>query len=277
MSLQNLTFNLGGRIRYESLEGRDHIVVPTVMIVEGVLEGNSGPLMYPAAELAAAPQVWNHKPIVIGHPSEGTACLPHVLNNRKVGIILNTHWDAPKLRTEAWIDVKRCDGLDKSIIDKLQKLQKIEVSTGLYTENELSPGVWKGRKYAAIARNYRPDHLAILTNQVGACSIADGAGMLQLNSEDGTLSRRQINEALQLFERFDRVLNGPPIFLPEIMQAIRQNPYAYLTGGLSAMHAAIADAPEPYESFNLDFENPLSRSASSSASDFADVDFEDVN
>ncbi|ADB16919.1 hypothetical protein Psta_2248 [Pirellula staleyi DSM 6068] len=277
MSLQNLTFNLGGRIRYETLEGRDHIVVPTVMIVEGVLAGNSGPLMYPAAELAAAPQVWNHKPIVIGHPSEGTACLPHVLNNRKVGIILNTRWDAPKLRTEAWIDVKRCDGLDKSIIDKLQRLEKIEVSTGLYTENEPSPGVWNGKKYEAIARNYRPDHLAILTNQVGACSIADGAGMLQLNSEDGTLSRRQINAALQLFDQYDRMMNGPPVFLPEIMQAIRRDPYTYLTGGLSAIEVANADAPELYEAPRLEFENPLSRGQSSSASDFADIDFEEVN
>jgi hypothetical protein len=37
--------------------------------------------------------------------------------------------------------------------------------------------VLAGRQYVGIARNHRPDHLAILPDLKGSCSIADGAGL----------------------------------------------------------------------------------------------------
>ena len=57
----------------------------------------------------------------------------------------------------------------------------MELSTGLFTDNELSEGEFEGKSYKYIARNYRPDHLALLPDKIGACSVADGAGLLQLN------------------------------------------------------------------------------------------------
>ena len=57
----------------------------------------------------------------------------------------------------------------------------MEVSTGLFTENVQANGVFGGKAYHAIATNYRPDHLAILPDQIGACSIEDGAGLLRVN------------------------------------------------------------------------------------------------
>lgn len=59
----------------------------------------------------------------------------------------------------------------------------VELSTGLFTDNEVEAGTWNGEDFVAIARNYRPDHLAILPDKVGACSIKDGAGLLRLNDE----------------------------------------------------------------------------------------------
>ena len=40
------------------MDGKDFLVAPMVMIVEGVLEGSEGPLYYPATELAKTPAVW---------------------------------------------------------------------------------------------------------------------------------------------------------------------------------------------------------------------------
>ena len=54
--------------------------------------------------------------------------------------------------------------------------EMMEVSTGLFSEIEPKPGVFKGRHYKGVVRNLRPDHLAILPDSIGACSIADGAG-----------------------------------------------------------------------------------------------------
>lgn len=190
MKLEQLTFNLAGKIRHEQLEGRDHLVVPAVMIVEGVLNGSKGPLYYPAEELSKSPAVWNHKPLVVYHP-KGTACDPVVLNTRKVGVILNTKWDAPKLRTEAWIDVAAANRVDKRIIESLEANKPVEVSTGLFTRNEAvdPPATFNGKEYTAIARDYAPDHLAILPDMIGACSIEDGAGLLQLNNRDHKMDK----------------------------------------------------------------------------------------
>ena len=72
-TFQTLVANLTGMVRKDTLEGREHLVVPMVMMVEGVLDGSNGPLFYPAEEMAKLPQGWNEKPVVVQHPN-GSAC-----------------------------------------------------------------------------------------------------------------------------------------------------------------------------------------------------------
>ena len=57
--------------------------------------------------------------------------------------------------------------------------RKIELSTGLFTDNEPArPGAThNGRAYGHVARAHRPDHLAILPDRRGACSVDDGCGV----------------------------------------------------------------------------------------------------
>jgi len=194
--MKNVRFimNLGGKSRYEQLEGREHLVVPAVMIVEGVLNGSAGPLFYSGAELGKAPSVWNHKPLVVYHPAEGaSACDPHILNTRKVGVILNTTYKGPKLKTEAWIDVARCCEIDKRIIENLVANKAVEISTGLGCEIDVAEGEFAGVAYKGIVRNFQPDHLAILPDQVGACSLAAGAGLLR--NADGVVEVDEFDRA----------------------------------------------------------------------------------
>jgi hypothetical protein len=74
---------------------------------------------------------------------------------------------------------------------KIRQKQPIEVSTGLFTTNyAANPGSnYKGRPYSHIARNYVPDHLAILLDQVGACSIQDGCG-ITFNKKGRTMTNK---------------------------------------------------------------------------------------
>lgn len=189
--LQRLILNVEfGKYRHDKLDGRDHLVVPMVMMVEGVHNGSNGPLLYPGDELAKCVPAWNNKPIVIYHP-EGSAADPVVLNTRGAGIVLNTSYDTEKKkqRAEAWLDVVKCNSVDKRVEEAILANRMMEVSTGLYTENEGPAGEWNGEKYDAVARNHQPDHLAILPDILGACSIEDGAGLLQLNaSKEGKIS-----------------------------------------------------------------------------------------
>lgn len=181
--LQHLTFNVkGAKTRYATLEDRQYLVVPMVMLTEGVHAGSNGPLLYPGQELAKTPVVWNHKPVVVYHPTingQGvSACDPDIVETRKIGLIMNTKYDG-RLVAEAWLDVEKTKKVDERILVNIEKNLMTELSTGLFTDNEENEGEWQGEKYSAIARNYRPDHLAILPDKVGACSIADGAGLLR--------------------------------------------------------------------------------------------------
>ena len=179
----SLVSNLVGLVRNEILEGRPYLAVPMVMMKEGVLNGSDGPLLYTSEELAKVPQVWNTKPVVVQHPTFNgkslSACDPDVLEKYRVGMIMNTSWDGQRLKAEAWLEPSRLEAVDSRVLNAVQKGEMMEVSTGLFSEIEPKSGVFKGRHYKGVVRNLRPDHLAILPDSIGACSIADGAGLMR--------------------------------------------------------------------------------------------------
>lgn len=169
-------------IQTKELEGRPHFVVPMVMVVEGVLNGSNGPLLYPADELARSVIAWNGRPVVVDHPSlHGVSYAgdPVVFNRQKIGTVFNASMDGRRLKAEAWIDAERVAVVDRRVLDTIYNRQMMEVSTGLFTDNDEASGEFNGTRYLAVARNYRPDHLAVLPDKIGACSIADGAGLVR--------------------------------------------------------------------------------------------------
>lgn len=178
-TLQRVIVNfLPANTRMETLEDRSYTVIPMVMMVEGVHAGSGGPIYYPPEELSKTPQVWNHKPIVVYHP-DGSACDPVVVENRKVGMMMNTKWDAKgkRLLSEAWLERTKADKVDNRVFKAVDSAEMMEVSTGLYVDLEQTTGTWGAEDYDGIARNLRADHLALLPDKIGACSIADGAGL----------------------------------------------------------------------------------------------------
>lgn len=186
--LMNLISNANAAdVRYETLEGRKHVVVPIVMMTEGVHKGSGGSILYKNQEMAAAPTIWDHKPIVVYHPEingKGTsACDPTILNTQKIGIMLHTQY-ADKLKCEGWIDIERANAVDKRVMTAIDTKKMMEVSTGVFVDVTKEEGEWQGEKYVGTAGNLRADHLAILPDQIGACSIADGAGLLRNAAQD---------------------------------------------------------------------------------------------
>jgi len=101
-----------------------------------------------------------------------------VLESHGIGVVLGAHVRNGKLRAEGWFDIERVENLDPRVLDMLRTGKPIELSTGVYTDVERGIGSYRGRAYAGIVRNLRPDHLAILPDAVGACSLQDGCGVL---------------------------------------------------------------------------------------------------
>jgi len=181
-------------IREEQHEGRKHIVVPVVMMVEGVHHGSHGALLHPADELGRFPEAWNGIPVVINHPErEGmnvSANSPSVLEEEKVGRVFNAYMENDKLKAEVWIDVEKLSEKSPATLELIQLGDPLDVSVGVFTEEEEQQGTWNNEQYTAIARNHRPDHLALLPGGTGACSWNDGCG-IRTNQKGGNKLKKE--------------------------------------------------------------------------------------
>lgn len=174
-------------VRFELWRGREWTVVPMTMLVEGVHSGSDGPLLYRKQELSRNVQAWEMKPITVGHPVDafGTPVWAKDLSpneRRQVGVVRNAVFRG-KLRAEAWIDRVRADAEDPRIGQAIDNGQMVEISTGLGVAQCGGPGSFDGQEYNAVATNHQPDHLAILLDHQGACSIRAGCGLLQTNQQ----------------------------------------------------------------------------------------------
>ena len=179
-------------VRTEMLEGREHLVAPVVMLTEGVHKGSGGPMMYTKNELRKTAKSWNHKPVVVYHPRENggfvSACKPSVLTSRKIGVVLNAKYGKEngigRLTAECWIDPARCRAVDDRVLKATINKDTMELSTGLFSTSDGEPGVYNGEEYSGVMRDMNPDHLAILPDEIGACSVADGAGYIRNETKD---------------------------------------------------------------------------------------------
>lgn len=185
--MEHITVNLSGKIRRATLQGKEYYVAPATMIVPGVLHGSNGPIYYPIETISESPDDWNHMPIVVYHPQNNgqyiSARTVDILETQGVGIVLNSTANG-KLQAEAWFDIEQTRKVDNRIIEALESGKKFELSTGLSVGLEDSPGVYNNREYTSIARSIKPDHLAVFVDQIGACSIADGCGVLANHRPD---------------------------------------------------------------------------------------------
>lgn len=200
VTLSSATF--GYTIRSEVHQGRPHIVVPVIMMVEGVHAGSAGALLHLAEDLGRFPAAWNGIPISVQHPSEDgvlvSANQPHMIDEAAVGRVFEAEMDGPRLRAEAWLDEQRLAEVSPEALEYIRKGRPLEVSIGVFTEEELAPGEFNGVEYIAIARNHRPDHLALLPGGQGACSWADGCGIrANLRKEGGDLNVTNLVEVMK--------------------------------------------------------------------------------
>jgi hypothetical protein len=180
-----ITINGYGKVRSEKVNNREFLVAPLTLIVPGVLNGSQGPLYYPPDQISRNVDAWNGLPLVVLHPTRNGQHVsgrdPFAMANAEVGRVYNARiGKGGRLQAEGWFDVEATERVDhtKTIVPRLRRGEPIELSTGLYTKNVPEQGVFNGRRFTHVAKDYRPDHLAILPDRRGACSLSDGCGVL---------------------------------------------------------------------------------------------------
>jgi len=172
-------------VRRESFLGNEHLVVPVVALVEGVLQGATSetPEFVAASEFSKVVPSWNARPVTMGHPQRNGAYVsagsPDVMETETVGFIFNTFQDETKLKMEMWVDTQVAPD---SLLSRFESGEEIEVSTGYFCDVTPTEGFHNNAQYFGVQSNIIPDHLAILEpGEKGACSWEDGCGAPRMN------------------------------------------------------------------------------------------------
>lgn len=185
-------------LREERKDGKNYIVVPVVMMREGVHIGSHGAIYHTAEELGKDIEKWNGIPITIYHPKEGdtyiSANSPGV---QAVGRVYNVRMVEDKLMGDAWLTEQKMMAASPQALEHIRALLPLDVSVGIYSEELAISGEWNGETYNAQALNYRPDHLALLPGGEGSCSWADGCGIrANEKQETVTIAEEELTEEL---------------------------------------------------------------------------------
>ena len=169
-----IAFEIGAG-RREHLQGKEYMVVPSVMLVSGV---HNGKLME-VDEFGRFPGAWNGRPVTLGHPTIGGLRVSAGRTDVPVfGRVFNSKVDGEKLIGELWLDVSKmeADSDGAEILDRMSAGQVTDVSVAFWDDSEPVAGLHQGERYESISHNQRPDHVAILLRERGACSVHDGCG-----------------------------------------------------------------------------------------------------
>jgi outer membrane biosynthesis protein TonB len=130
-------------------------------------------------------QAWSNKPVVLGHPYDSSG-LPVIANQRDV--LINTGigstWDASltnnRLNVNVWLDIEKIERLGGDaliVLNKIRNHEPVEVSTGYLAVMNNKQGSHNNIPYSVVTDIIIPDHLAMLPNDLGACSWATGCGI----------------------------------------------------------------------------------------------------
>jgi hypothetical protein len=187
-------------------EGRQHLKVPVVALVEGVLHASNADddERVLSEDMLASLDAWEGMPFTMDHPQmDGrrlSASDPEIKRLYSFGFVRNAHMseDGKRLLMDAILDPERAALVGKKAVRLMERAEAgetVDVSVGVFVGTEDGVGEYNGKRYATTWRGIRPDHLAGLPEGVnGACSLEMGCGLPRAASE-GEMEERELGGA----------------------------------------------------------------------------------
>ncbi len=183
-------------VRKEKRNGRDVIIVSAATLPDNVVMNG---IQYPADEIEKSYVGLNRTPAPLGHPTINgkfvSARDPEGINIGWIGAWNeNLRREKGRVLMDKVIDVERASQSDggKAVLAAIEKGEPIHTSTGLYCNLEAANG---DVDYKHIARNLEFDHDAILLDEEGAATPAQGVGMM-VNAKGEQTEIEVINSSL---------------------------------------------------------------------------------
>lgn len=182
-----VTFQTNNKIQRKTLNGKEYLVAPVIAVKEGVLNGE----LLKAEEINRFVEAWNGIPVTVNHPKKGknkvSANSPNIREKYATGFLFNSKFAENKLKAEIWIDPDKIKNIDEGpkALEKIKRGKPLDVSTAYFADTSNEVGKFNGQKYNGVQYNIRPDHLALLPDETGACSWEDGCGVRANRSRGG--------------------------------------------------------------------------------------------
>lgn len=183
---QTFLANVAGGSKRVSENGIDYLVSPISLMTPGVRTSAANGLnvLYNEENLKKNAAAWNGVPALAGHPKV-TAPTGDVLYvsaqhedfaDKKFGELRSVTY-CNGLRGELWIVIEKAATLAPGLVNQLEAGTKVEISIGAGGTVKSWNGTYEGTNYNVVAQDLQPDHVAVLMNGVGACSISKGCGL----------------------------------------------------------------------------------------------------
>lgn len=197
--------NSASNITTETIDDKPHIVVRGITpVVDDIVMNRK---LYPAAEIEKAYNTLERNPMPLGHPKvDGkhvSARDVRAVNEYHVGAWLqNVSHEGGKVTGDMYVNRQYAESSEKGkrLINRLDEMiagtnsEPIHISTGLLYSGIAANGESKGKKYNEIATNMMFDHVAVLLDEPGAGTPAEGVGIF-VNAEGDELEIEVVNLA----------------------------------------------------------------------------------
>lgn len=183
-STENVRVNMtvtvnAASIRTETYNGREHLVLPSFTLPDDVVM-NGG--LYPHEEIERSYKSLEGTFAPLGHPQvEGVyvpAATPEAINAHHIGAFnRNVTRQGNRIAVEKWLDKEYASNTEggRRLLKAIEDGKPIHTSTGIFLQREK---VTNAKSHRWIARNMMIDHDAILLDEPGAATPADGVGLL---------------------------------------------------------------------------------------------------
>ena len=229
-----------GKIRKETRNGREVVVVPSATLPDDVVMNG---IMYPAAEIEKSYASLERTPAPLGHPVNESgeflsAFDPEAINTFYIGA-----WNEKVQRVNGRVFIDKvidvsfagaCEG-GRRVLNAIEEGKPIHTSTGLMAEMEDVDDPDGALNYKRIARNIVFDHDAILLDQSGAATPEQGVGMLVNGAQVEV-----VNSTLE--EAFDREIEYSALSLASAMR--RKDDLSLAQRIIEAVKAMVAGPPQ---------------------------------
>lgn len=181
---RHVAATISGIVRKVVENGREFIVAPIVAVKDGVLNGE----LVRSDVLGRLLDEWEGTPLTINHPPDDAAAVitkTHAwIRQNEIGTMRNVHVAQNRLKGEVWIPTDQTAPEVKAVIKRIENGETLQVSVGFLSAFTVQKGTFGRKQFREVTQDAAPNHVALLPNDVGACSIVDGCGTPRAASAD---------------------------------------------------------------------------------------------